>query len=83
MATMEPPKQQKLSFDETANRLGQQLTKFEKQVQDRMENLDPSNIADLISFQQEINKLTLMYSLQSGVVKSIKDTGMSIIQKIS
>ncbi len=72
-----------LSFDQTTNRLSNELEKFEKNVQDRMNNLDPSNMADLISFQQEINKLTMLYSLESGVIKSIKDTGQSIIQKIN
>lgn len=74
---------QKLSFDQTTSRLNEQLNKFEKQTKERMDNLDPSNMADLISFQQEMNKLTMMYSLESGVIKSIKDTGQSIIQKIS
>ena len=74
---------QNLSFNETTNRLNEQLADFEKNVKTRMDNLDPSNMADLISFQQEINKLTMLYSLESGVIKSIKDTGQSIIQKIN
>ncbi|WP_281646233.1 EscF/YscF/HrpA family type III secretion system needle major subunit [Parendozoicomonas sp. Alg238-R29] len=72
-----------LSFNETTARLNDKLKDFESQVEARMENLDPSNMADLIQFQQEINKLTMMYSLESGVIKSIKDTGQSIIQKIN
>ncbi len=72
-----------LNFERTTDRLSEQLNKFEKQVKTRMEDLDPSNMAELIQFQQEINKLTMLYSLESGVIKSIKDTGMSIIQKIN
>ena len=72
-----------LSFNETTERLNSKLQDFEQKVEARMENLDPSNMADLIQFQQEINKLTMMYSLESGVIKSIKDTGQSIIQKIN
>ena len=74
---------QGLSFNQTTDRLSEKLTSFEKDVKTRMEDLDPSNMADLIEFQQEINKLTMMYSLESGVIKSIKDTGQSIIQKIN
>ena len=74
---------QNISFDRTTDQLSKQLESFEKNVQNRMENLDPSNMADLITFQQEINKLTMLYSLESGVIKSIKDTGQSIIQKIN
>ncbi len=72
-----------LSFSQTTDRLSEQLNDFEQSVKNRMDNLDPSNMADLISFQQEMNKLTMMYSLESGVIKSIKDTGQSIIQKIN
>ncbi len=72
-----------LSFSQTTDRLSEQLNEFEQSVKNRMDNLDPSNMADLISFQQEMNKLTMMYSLESGVIKSIKDTGQSIIQKIN
>lgn len=72
-----------LSFNETTERLNSKLQDFEQKVEARMETLDPSNMADLIQFQQEINKLTMMYSLESGVIKSIKDTGQSIIQKIN
>ncbi|MTI15270.1 EscF/YscF/HrpA family type III secretion system needle major subunit [Sansalvadorimonas verongulae] len=77
------PQTNNLSFSETTDRLNTKLKSFEEQVEARMQNLDPSNMADLISFQQEINKLTMMYSLESGVIKSIKDTGQSIIQKIN
>ena len=72
-----------LNFEKTTERIGDHLEKFEKQVKARMETLDPSNMAELIQFQQEINKLTMLYSLESGVIKSIKDTGQSIIQKIN
>ena len=72
-----------LNFNNTMDRLDNKLTQFEADVKGRMENLDPSNMSELIQFQQEINKLTMMYSLESGIIKSIKDTGQSIIQKIN
>ncbi|MCY4472099.1 MAG: type III secretion system needle filament subunit SctF [Kistimonas sp.] len=72
-----------LSFNQTTQQLSQQVSDYEKAVRDRTAEIDPSNMADLIQFQQEINKLTMLYSLESGIIKSIKDTGQSIIQKIS
>ncbi|CAM3555648.1 type III secretion system needle filament subunit SctF [Parendozoicomonas haliclonae] len=72
-----------LSFDSTTQRLNEKLNDFESTVKTRMDSLDPSNMADLIAFQQEMNKLTMMYSLESGVIKSIKDTAQGIIQKIN
>ena len=71
-----------LSFSETTDRLSDEIGKFEADVKARMENLDPTNMADMIAFQQEINKLTMMYSLESSVIKSIRDTGQGIIQKM-
>ena len=72
-----------LNFENTTKRLGERVSEFEDLVKNRMENLDPSNMAEMIQFQQEINKLTMLYSVQSGVTKSVKDTVMSIIQKIN
>lgn len=72
-----------LSFDQTTQQLSGQLADYEQAVRDRTAEIDPSNMADLIQFQQEINKLTMLYSLESGIIKSIKDTGQSIIQKIN
>ncbi|MCL6269004.1 EscF/YscF/HrpA family type III secretion system needle major subunit [Sansalvadorimonas sp. 2012CJ34-2] len=72
-----------LNFENTTDRLSEKVSKYEDLVKNRMENLDPSNMAEMIQFQQEINKLTMLYSVQSGVTKSVKDTVMSIIQKIN
>ena len=72
-----------LNFENTTERLNEKVSKYEDLVKNRMENLDPSNMAEMIQFQQEINKLTMLYSVQSGVTKSVKDTVMSIIQKIN
>ena len=72
-----------LNFQNTTDRLNDKVSQYEDLVKNRMENLDPSNMAEMIQFQQEINKLTMLYSVQSGVTKSVKDTVMSIIQKIN
>ncbi len=72
-----------INFDKTNNVLSDNLSKLEKSMQEGLENLDPSNMADLLSFQQQMSKLTMMYGLQSGVIKSIKDTSQGIIQKIN
>lgn len=72
-----------LDFNKTTSALSDKLSEFESNLKTSMDNLDPSNMAQLIEFQQQVNKLTMLYSLESGVIKSIKDTGQSIIQKIN
>ena len=75
--------QQGINFDSTTNKLSSKLSELEKTMQENLENLDPSNMADLLAFQQQTSKLTMLYGLESGVIKAIKDTSQSIIQKIN
>lgn len=75
--------QQGINFDRTTNKLSSKLSELESAMQTSLEDLDPSNMADLLAFQQQTSKLTMLYGLESGVIKAIKDTSQSIIQKIN
>ena len=48
-----------------------------------MTELDPSNLADMIRLQKDVNQLTMLYSVDSSVVKAVKDTAQGIIQKLN
>lgn len=72
-----------LSFDTATDNLSGGIEMLEKKLQTSMENVDPTNLADMIKLQQEVNKLTMLYSVESSVLKSVKDTVQGIIQKIS
>ena len=72
-----------IDFNQTNSRLSQQIESFEKKLEANMKDMDPSNLAEMIEFQQEVNKLTMLYSIQSSTVKAIKDTAQGIIQKIN
>ncbi|MCK5894078.1 MAG: type III secretion system needle filament subunit SctF [Endozoicomonadaceae bacterium] len=74
---------QSISFDTATERLSSKLDDLETKLQASMENVDPTNLAEMIKLQQEVNKLTMLYSLDSSVIKSVKDTAQGIIQKIS
>ncbi|GAA4648541.1 hypothetical protein GCM10023116_08100 [Kistimonas scapharcae] len=72
-----------ISFDQATDRLSNKLSEFESKLETSMQDLDPSNLADMIKLQQDVNKLTMLYSVDSSVVKAVKDTAQGIIQKIN
>ncbi|WP_211824708.1 EscF/YscF/HrpA family type III secretion system needle major subunit [Kistimonas asteriae] len=72
-----------ISFDQATDRLSNKLSEFESKLEKSMQDLDPSNLADMIKLQQDVNKLTMLYSVDSSVVKAVKDTAQGIIQKIN
>jgi len=72
-----------LSFSEASGRLDDKLSEFEATLEASMDELDPSNLADMIKLQQDVNKLTMLYSVDSSLVKAVKDTAQGIIQKIN
>jgi len=72
-----------LDFDSTTSKLSTKLTELETDMQASLETLDPSNMADLLAFQQKTSKLTMLYGVESGVIKAIKDTSQGMIQKMN
>ena len=72
-----------INFNDAASKMSSQIQGFEQALETSMQNMDPSNLGEMILFQQELNKLTMLYSVQSSTVKAIKDTAQGIIQKIN
>ena len=74
---------QSISFDKATDLLSGKLADFEAKLEASMKKLDPSNLADMIKLQQDVNKLTMLYSVDSSVVKAVKDTAQGVIQKLN
>ena len=72
-----------ISFNEATDRLSDKLSEFEGKLRTSMKDLDPSNLADMIRLQKDVNQLTMLYSVDSSVVKAVKDTAQGIIQKLN
>lgn len=72
-----------ISFNEATDRLSNKLSEFECKLKTSMTELDPSNLADMIRLQKDVNQLTMLYSVDSSVVKAVKDTAQGIIQKLN
>ena len=72
-----------ISFDSATNNLGSKISDMESKLQANMTNLDSGNMSDLLLFQNQTSKFTLMYGLSSGLVKSIKDTAQGMLQKMN
>ena len=45
-------------------------------------NLNPDNTADLLKFQAETNRFSVVVGLQSAAIKTIDDAARGIVQKI-
>ncbi len=58
-------------------------TNLESKTQELLSKSDTTNLKDMLKLQQNLGKLTMSYGLTSGVLKSIKDTAMGIIQKMN
>ncbi|WP_067518344.1 type III secretion system needle filament subunit SctF [Endozoicomonas ascidiicola] len=76
------PTSSDFSFDRVTETFGNQAEALDKALKDRVANMDPNNTKDMVSFQVEFNKYMIVEGLRSSIVKSIKDTLQSIIQKL-
>lgn len=71
-----------LNFDRIQETFGQQAENMDKILKDRITTMDPNNTKDMVEFQVEFNKYMIVEGLRSSIIKSIKDTIQSIIQKL-
>lgn len=79
MAVNEP----NISFDRATDLLSGKLSDFEAKLEASMTELDPSNLADMVKLQKDVNELTMLYSISSSVMKAVKDTAQGVIQKLN
>lgn len=70
------------SFDRVTEALGSQAHALDAALKQRVGTMDPNSTKDMVEFQVEFNKFMIVEGLRSSIVKSIKDTLQSIIQKI-
>ncbi|MGI2027332.1 EscF/YscF/HrpA family type III secretion system needle major subunit [Endozoicomonas acroporae] len=70
------------SFDKVSETFGSQAEALDTALKTRVANMDPNSTKDMVEFQVEFNKYMIVEGLRSSIVKSIKDTIQSIIQKL-
>ena len=71
-----------LNFDRVQDTFGRQAEKMDEILKERINTMDPNNTKDMVEFQVEFNKYMIVEGLRSSIIKSIKDTIQSIIQKL-
>ncbi|MDD7805308.1 MAG: EscF/YscF/HrpA family type III secretion system needle major subunit [Endozoicomonas sp. (ex Botrylloides leachii)] len=70
------------NFDAIQTQFGNQAKLLDESLKERINNMDPNSTQDMVNFQVEFNKYMIVEGLRSSIIKSIKDTIQSIIQKI-
>ena len=70
------------NFDRVQETFGNQAAAMDAALKNRITTMDPNNTKDMVEFQVEFNKYMIVEGLRSSIIKSIKDTLQSIIQKL-
>ena len=76
------PASTNFSFDRVSATFGDQASKLDAALKNRVATMDPNSTKDMVEFQVEFNKYMIVEGLRSSIVKSIKDTLQGIIQKL-
>ncbi|WP_422133423.1 type III secretion system needle filament subunit SctF [Endozoicomonas sp. ALD040] len=71
-----------LNFDHVQNVFGKTAENLDQALKSKISSMDPNNTKDMVEFQVEFNKYMIIEGLRSSIIKSIKDTLQSIIQKL-
>ena len=71
-----------LNFNRIQETFGDQAALLDTQLKQRIATMDPNNTKDMVEFQVQFNKYMIVEGLRSSIIKSIKDTLQSIIQKL-
>ena len=72
----------KFNFDDVQAKLGQSANTLNDDLSAKIASMDPNNTKDMVEFQVMFNKYMVVEGLRSSIIKSIKDTLQSIIQKL-
>ncbi len=72
----------KFNFDDVQAKLGQTAETLNNDLSAKISSMDPNNTKDMVEFQVMFNKYMVVEGLRSSIIKSIKDTLQSIIQKL-
>ena len=71
-----------LNFDRVQERFGDVADKLDTELKSKIATMDQNSTKDMVAFQVDFNKYMVVEGLRSSIVKSIKDTLQSIIQKL-
>ncbi|MCY4177886.1 MAG: hypothetical protein OXD32_05245 [Endozoicomonadaceae bacterium] len=71
-----------LDFNSTS-KLAERTAEMEKNLEALMDDIDPSNMRDILMLQQQLNKTQMAQTLNSTIIKTMKDTTQGAIQKIN
>ncbi|WP_330925741.1 EscF/YscF/HrpA family type III secretion system needle major subunit [Candidatus Sororendozoicomonas aggregata] len=78
----QPGSRDGFNFDTVQKQFGEQSKLLDEQLKERIDGMDPNSTQDMVNFQVQFNKFMVVEGLRAGIIKSIKDTLQSIIQKI-
>jgi type III secretion protein F len=70
------------NFDHIQDQFGKTAQDLDEKLKTKISTMDPNNTKDMVEFQVEFNKYMIIEGLRSSIIKSIKDTLQSIIQKL-
>ena len=70
------------NFDQVQSTFGNKADELDRELKTKISNMDPNSTKDMVAFQVDFNKYMIIEGLRSSIIKSIKDTIQSIIQKL-
>ncbi|MET4694890.1 EscF/YscF/HrpA family type III secretion system needle major subunit [Endozoicomonas lisbonensis] len=70
------------NFDQIQSTFGQKANELDIELKNKISTMDPNSTKDMVAFQVDFNKYMIIEGLRSSIIKSIKDTIQSIIQKL-
>lgn len=70
------------NFDQVQATFGNKADELDQELKSKISSMDPNSTKDMVAFQVDFNKYMIIEGLRSSIIKSIKDTIQSIIQKL-
>ena len=70
------------NFDHITKNFGAKADALDRDLKTKIQTMDPNSTKDMVAFQVDFNKYMIIEGLRSSIIKSIKDTIQSIIQKL-
>ncbi|AMO56049.1 hypothetical protein GZ77_04275 [Endozoicomonas montiporae] len=70
------------NFDKIQSEFGTKANELDIALKNKVSTMDPNSTKDMVEFQVDFNKYMIIEGLRSSIIKSIKDTIQSIIQKL-
>jgi type III secretion apparatus needle protein len=71
-----------LDFDSVNRGMGKSVSDMQNKLDGMSKNLDPTNIQDMLKYQQEMAKWSVAVGVESTTIKSITDALKGITQRM-